>query len=85
MLLSDWYSARLEKRKQATEEVAKAGVLEKGFEIGFKKGFEIGFEKGKTEVYRLIAAWNERRKAAEARGEPFTEPPPGITQNGSEK
>ena len=41
--------------------------------------------KAKAEVYQQIAEWNERRKAAEARGEPFTEPPPGMPQNGSER
>ena len=69
MLLSDWYFARQEKRIQAAEEAAKAE----------------GFEQGKTEVYQQIAEWDERRKAAEARGEPFTEPPPGRPQNGAEK
>ena len=69
MLLSDWYLARQEKRIQAAEEAAKAE----------------GIEQGKAEAYQQIAEWNERRKAAEARGEAFTEPPPGITQNGSER
>lgn len=69
MLLSDWYLARQEKRIQAAEEAAKAE----------------GFEQGKAEVYQQIAEWNERRKAAEARGEAFTEPLPGMPQNGWEK
>ena len=37
--------------------------------------------EAKAEVYREIVAWDTRRKAAEARGEPFTEPPPGVPQN----
>jgi len=69
MLLSDWYLARQEKRIQTAVEEAEAKAK----------------AEGKAEAYREIAAWNERRKAAEARGEPFTEPPPGITQNGSER
>ena len=73
MLLSDWYLARQEKRIQAAQEEAKA------------EGLEQGLEQGRAEVYQQIAEWNERRKAAEARGEPFTEPPPGMPQNGSEK
>ena len=40
--------------------------------------------EGKAEVYREIAAWHARRTEAEKRGEEFTEPPPGVTQNGSE-
>ena len=81
MLLSDWYLARQEKRIQTAvaeaEEAAKAEGLE--------QGIEKGIEQGKAEAYQQIAEWNERRKAAEARGEAFTEPPPGITQNGSDR
>ena len=33
--------------------------------------------KAKAELYREIAAWDERRRQAESRGEPFTEPLPG--------
>ena len=69
MLLSDWYLARQEKRIQAAVEEAKAE----------------GKAEGKAEIYREIAAWDTRRKAAEARGEPFIEPPPGMPQNHPEK
>ncbi len=75
MLLSDWYLARQEKRMQAAQEVAKAEGLE--------QGIEQGIERGRAEAYQQIAEWNERRKAAEARGEPFTEPLPSMPQNGS--
>lgn len=37
--------------------------------------------EGKAEVYREVAEWNKRRLAAEARGEKFTEPPPGAPLN----
>ena len=85
MLLSDWYLARQEKRIQAAQEEAKAEGLEQGIEQGIEQGLEQGLERGRAEAYQQIAEWNERRKAAEARGEPFTEPPPGTPQNGSEK
>jgi len=39
--------------------------------------------EGKAEVYREIAAWEHRRKEAEARGEEFTEPPPTKPQEKS--
>lgn len=68
MLLSDWYLARQEKRIQ----VAKA------------EGKAEGIAEGKAEVYQEIVAWQARRTAAEARGETFTEPPPGVPQNGTE-
>ena len=36
--------------------------------------------EGKAEAYREIAAWDERRRRAESRGEPFTEPLPGPSE-----
>ena len=78
MLLSDWYLARQEKRIQAAKEEGKA----EGIAEGITEGIAKGIAEGKTEVYQEIAAWYARRTAAEARGEPFTEPPPGVPQNG---
>ena len=46
------------------------------------EAMEAGREEGKAEVYREVAEWNQRRLAAEARGEKFTEPPPGVSLNG---
>ena len=43
-----------------------------------------GKAEGKAEVYREILDWDRRRREAEDRGEEFTEPPPGASQNGSE-
>ncbi|MCY3552803.1 MAG: hypothetical protein OXH39_20280 [Candidatus Poribacteria bacterium] len=37
-----------------------------------------GRAEGRAEAYREMAEWNSRRLAAEARGEKFTEPPPGA-------
>ena len=97
MLLSDWYLARQEKRIQAAVEEAEAEAKAEGFEQGKAEGKAEGIAEGKAEgiaegkaegiaeAYRLIAEWDARRKAAEARGEPFTESPPGTSQNGSEK
>ena len=76
MLLSDWYLDRQEKRIRAAEAAAKAK--------GKAEGIAEGKAEGKAEVYREIAAWHAHRTEAEKRGEEFTEPPPGVTQNGSE-
>ena len=43
---------------------------------------EQGIEQGKTEAYQQWQEWNTRRMEAEAKGEPFDEPPPTLTQNG---
>ena len=72
MLLSDWYLDRREKRIRAAEAAAKA------------EGKAEGIAEGQARVYREIADWDRRRREAAARGEEFSEPPPGVTQNGSE-
>ena len=72
MLLSDWYLNRQEKRIRAAEAAAEA------------KGKAEGIAEGQAKVYREIADWDRRRKEASERGEEFSEPPPGVTQNGSE-
>ena len=41
--------------------------------------------KAKAEVYQEIAEWDQRRRQAEARGEPFTEPPPAPPEKRSKK
>ncbi len=72
MLLSDWYLDRREKRIQA----AKAE--------GIAEGKAEGIAEGKAAVYQEIVEWDRRRKEAAARSEEFTEPPPGVPQNGSD-
>ena len=39
--------------------------------------------KLRAETDREWEGWNERREAAVARGEPFAEPPPSVSRNGS--
>ena len=43
---------------------------------GRAEGRAEGKAEGRVEAYQEIAEWNERRLAAEARNEPFTEPFP---------
>ena len=88
MLLSDWYYDRREKRIRAAEAAAEAkgkaeGIAE-GIVEGIAEGIAEGRAEGRAEVYREIADWDRRRKEAAARGEEFSEPPPGVAQNGSE-
>ena len=88
MLLSDWYFDRREKRIRAAEAAAKAeGIAEgiaKGIAEGIAEGIAKGIAEGQAKVYKEIADWDQRRKEAAERGEEFSEPPPGVTQNGSE-
>ena len=47
-------------------------------EQGREEGREQGREQGKADERRAWVDWNTRRLEAEARGEPFDEPPPGV-------
>ena len=57
-------------------------LFEEGIDIMFQrirdslKREERLIAKAKNEVYKEVADWDQRRKQAEARGVPFTEPPP---------
>ncbi|MYC78176.1 hypothetical protein F4X10_20625 [Candidatus Poribacteria bacterium] len=58
-------------------------ILEEGISLMFyrirlalKEEREIK-EQGRQEAYQEVSDWNQRRLEAEARGETFTEPPPG--------
>ena len=50
----------------------------------YREGKAEGIAEGQQQVYREIAEWNRRRREAEAQGEKFTEPPPGVPQDNSE-
>lgn len=45
---------------------------------GRAEGHAEGHAEGRREALAAVQEWNERRLAAEARGEPFNEPPPSI-------
>ena len=49
---------------------------EQGLEKGREEGREEGRKEGQATVQKLWTEWNQRRLAAEARGEPFSEAPP---------
>ena len=52
--------------------------LEKRRRQARAEGIAEGIAEGRAELVAEVVAWNERRLAAEARGEPFDEPPPGV-------
>ena len=57
---------------------------EQGHAEGRAEGLAEGHAEGLTEERRRWVEWNERRMAAEAAGEDFTEPPPAYpSTNGS--
>ena len=66
-------------------------ILEEGIDIMFQRirdtlrKEEHLIAKAKDEVYQEIAEWDQRRRQAEERGEPFTEPPPTPSKKRSKK
>ena len=66
MVLAEGMAQRLKERKERFRaEMMAEGIAE-------------GEARGRAELAAEVAAWNERRLAAEAKGEPFDEPPPGV-------
>ena len=68
MVLAQGIAERLkERREKFREELIAQGKAE---------GIAEGEARGRAGLAAEVAAWNERRLAAEARGEEFDEPPP---------
>ena len=74
-------SLRLSPEEESLMQSMAEYYLEQGMEKGMEEGMEKGMEKGIAEAYRRWEAWNARRMAAEAKGEPFDEPPPTLPKN----
>ena len=64
-----------------THKIAQATAAGKA--EGIAEGKAEGIAEGKAAVYQEIADWDRRRREAVSRGEEFTEPPPGVSQNGN--
>ena len=65
----------------------RAEGLEEGRAEGLEEGRAEGLEEGRVEgiavTHRQWQGWNARRMEAEAKGEPFNEPPPTPPENGA--
>ena len=86
MVLAEGMAQRLKERKERfkAELIAQGraeGIVEgraEGVAEGRAEGVAEGEARARAELVAEVVAWNERRLAAEARGEPFDEPPPGV-------
>ena len=83
--LEQWINRKWEERDARN----RAEGIAIGVEEGEKRGIEIGLEEGRVseraeweDRFAELRAWNDRRMAAESRGEFFDEPMPG-SDNGS--
>ena len=53
-------------------------MMAEGRAEGEAQGEARGRAEARAEMAAEVVAWNERRLAAEAKGETFDEPPPGV-------
>ena len=60
-----------------------AKIRAEGLEEGRAEGIEEGRVEGIAVTHRQWQGWNARRMEAEAKGEPFNEPPPTPPENGA--
>ena len=57
-------------------------IVEKFKQHEREVGMRIGRQEGLREERQQWQAWYERQQAAQRAGQPFTEPPPGYSDNG---
>ena len=78
------HEARGEERgiKLGEERGIKLGE-ERGIKLGEERGIQLGEEQGRASERDAWVDWLERRDAAAATGEPFTEPNPAEKHNGT--
>ena len=76
------YRMFMDERAQRLAKAKAEGIAEgkaEGIAEGKAEGITEGKAEGKAERDRVWTAWNERRLAAAAKGQPFEEPPPSNT------
>ena len=74
MIVGTYLEEMLKKRR--ARQLAEA--VERGVTKGRTEGRAEGVTKGRSDLAAEIREWNARRLAAESKGEPFDEPPPGL-------
>ena len=70
----------LTSRFRTDVEKVRAEGIEQGKAEGIEQGKVEGIEQGITAAYQQWQEWNTRRIDAEAKGQPFDEPPPEPTE-----
>ena len=82
MVVADYLRKKLieplEERRRQEAEQRQREARERGLAEGRAEGRAAGRAEGEAQNQAAWEAWNERRLAAEARGEPFGEPPPEL-------
>ena len=74
MIVGTYLEEMLKKRRARQ----LAEVRAEGVDEGRAEGVEKGRVEGRSDLAAEIREWNARRLAAQSKGEPFDEPPPGL-------
>ena len=82
-IVKEQIEARQRSRIAAHEARGEERGIKLGEERGEERGIKLGEERGKELERDAWLDWLERRQAAEAAGEPFTEPNPAEQHNGT--
>ncbi len=87
MILYEIVKEQIEARQRSRIAAHEARGEERGIKLGEERGIKLGEERGLERGRELErdawVDWFERRQAAAAAGEPFTEPNPAEKQNGT--
>lgn len=87
MILYEIVKEQIEARQRSRVAAHEARGEERGIKLGEERGIKLGEERGEERGRELERdawlEWLERRQAAAAAGEPFTEPNPAEKHNGT--
>ena len=78
MIVGTYLEEMLKRRRARQLAEVRAEGVEEGRAEGVTRGRSEGVTKGRADLAAEIREWNARRLAAESKGEPFDEPPPGL-------
>ena len=78
MIVGTYLEEMLKRRRARQLAEVRAEGVEEGRAEGVTKGRAEGVQEGRSDLAAEIREWNSRRLAAESKGEPFNEPPPGL-------
>ena len=80
MIVGTYLEEMLKKRRARQLAEVRAEGVNEGRAEGVEKGRAEGVTKGRSDLAVEIREWNARRLAAQSKGEPFDEPPPGLEE-----
>ena len=80
MIVGTYLEEMLKKRRARQLAEVRAEGVNEGRSEGVEKGRAEGVTRGRADLAAEIREWNARRLAAQSKGDPFDEPPPGLEE-----